>query len=129
MSLTGGLDGRIIMAWANVSPGKLPCYTFGSTYHDCTDLRIARVVARLCRQPHHTIVLDTQFFRDFQKLAEKAILVSDGSMDVTGSVEIYVNQIAKNIAPIRLTGNYGSEILRGNVAFRPGIFGRKVIGT
>ena len=46
--------------------------------------------------------------------------VSDGTMDVTGSVELYVNRIARTIAPIRLTGNYGSEILRGNVAFRPG---------
>jgi len=29
MSLTGGLDGRMIMAWANPTPGALPCYTFG----------------------------------------------------------------------------------------------------
>jgi asparagine synthase (glutamine-hydrolysing) len=41
-------------------------------------------------------------------------------MDVTGAVELYANRIARQIAPVRLTGNYGSEILRGNVAFRPG---------
>jgi asparagine synthase (glutamine-hydrolysing) len=52
-------------------------------------------------------------------LAEKAVFVSDGTMDVTGSAELYVNRIASGIAPIRLTGNYGSEILRGNVAFGP----------
>jgi asparagine synthase (glutamine-hydrolysing) len=40
-------------------------------------------------------------------------------MDVSGAVEVYVNQRAKSIAPIRLTGNYGSEVLRSNVAFRP----------
>jgi asparagine synthase (glutamine-hydrolysing) len=40
-------------------------------------------------------------------------------MDVTGSVELYVNRLARAIAPIRLTGNYGSEIVRGNVAVRP----------
>src|SRR5262249_59340202 len=34
--------------------------------------------------------------------------------------ELYANRIARQIAPVRLTGNYGSEILRGNVAFRPG---------
>ena len=34
MSLTGGLDGRMILAWANLSPGILPCYTFGGTYRD-----------------------------------------------------------------------------------------------
>jgi len=41
LSLTGGLDGRLIMAWA-CRPEKLPCYTFGGSYHDCTDVRIAR---------------------------------------------------------------------------------------
>jgi asparagine synthase (glutamine-hydrolysing) len=55
-------------------------------------------------------------------LAEKTVHTSDGAMDVGGAVELYVNRIAREIAPIRLTGNYGSEILRGNVAFRPGMF-------
>ena len=40
-------------------------------------------------------------------------------MDVTGAVELYVNRVARTIAPVRMTGNYGSEILRGNVAFKP----------
>ena len=120
MSLTGGLDGRMIMAWANPSPGELPCYTFGGTYRDCADVKIARKIAKLCRQPHETIIVDSQFFTEFPNLAEKAVFVSDGTMDVTGSVELYVNRIASQIAPVRLTGNYGSEIVRGNVAFRPG---------
>ena len=119
MSLTGGFDGRMIMAWANRAPGDLPCYTFGSNYRDCTDVRIARRIAKLCRQSHETIFVGPQFFNEFQSLAEKAVFVSDGTMDVTGSVELYVNSIARQIAPIRLTGNYGSEILRGNVAFKP----------
>ncbi len=40
-------------------------------------------------------------------------------MDVTGAVELYVNKVAREIAPVRLTGNYGSEIVRRNVAFKP----------
>lgn len=120
MSLTGGLDGRMIMAWANPAPGDLPCYTFGGPYRDCADVRIARKIAKLCRQSHETITVDSQFFSEFPRLAEKAVLVSDGTMDVTGSVELYANRIASQIAPVRLTGNYGSEIVRGNVAFRPG---------
>jgi asparagine synthase (glutamine-hydrolysing) len=127
MSLTGGLDGRMIMAWANRSPGELPCYTFGGTYRDCTDVRIARQVAKLCQQSHETIIVGSQFFNEFPNLAEKAVFVSDGTMDVTGSVEIYVNRIASRIAPVRLTGNYGSEILRGSVAFRPGSMHGKLL--
>lgn len=122
MSLTGGLDGRMIMAWANRPPGTLPCYTFGGAYRDCADVTIARHVARLCRQSHQTITVGSDFAAEFPRLAERAVYVSDGTMDVTGSVELYVNHVARAIAPIRLTGNYGSEIVRGNVAFRPGQF-------
>jgi asparagine synthase (glutamine-hydrolysing) len=120
MSLTGGLDGRMIMAWADSKPGDLPCYTFNGPYHDCLDLRIGRRVAAACGQPHHVIQIDDRFLKEFPSLAEKAILVSDGEMDVTGAVELNVNRLAREIAPIRLTGNYGSEIIRGNVAFGPG---------
>src|SRR5207247_4710774 len=76
--------------------------------------------AKMCHQPKQVITVGNEFFHEFPALAEKAIYVSDGTMDVTGSVELYVNRIAREIAPIRLTGNYGSEILRGSIAFRPG---------
>ena len=119
MSLTGGLDGRMIMAWANRPPEDIVCYTFGSLYRDCNDVKIARQIAHLCLQTHKTIEVSPSFFPAFPRLAEKAVYISDGAMNVTGAVELYVNMIARDIAPVRLTGNYGSEILRGNVAFRP----------
>jgi asparagine synthase (glutamine-hydrolysing) len=120
MSLTGGLDGRMITAWANPSSGALPCYTFGGAYRECADVKIARRVAMLCGQSHRTIAVGADFLANFPSLAERAVFISDGAMDVTGAVELYANRIARQIAPVRLTGNYGSEILRGNVAFRPG---------
>jgi asparagine synthase (glutamine-hydrolysing) len=120
MSLTGGLDGRMIMAWANAAPGSLPCYTFGGEYRDCADVRIARRIASLCGQEHRTIAVGRDFCDEFPSLAERSVYISDGTMDVTGAVELYANRRARDIAPIRLTGNYGSEIVRGNVAFRPG---------
>ena len=49
MSLTGGLDGRMIMSWARAGHGALPCYTFNSSYRDCADVRIARKVAAVCK--------------------------------------------------------------------------------
>jgi len=119
MSLTGGLDGRMIMAWANRFPGELPCYSFSGIYRDCADVKIARKLAKLCGQSHETIVVGPQFFSEFPRLAEQSVYISDGTMDVTGSVELYVNKMARQIAPIRLTGNYGSEIIRRNIAFRP----------
>src|SRR5439155_26342712 len=109
----------IIMAWAKLSPGELPCYTFGGTYRDCFDVSLAQRVAKVCKQPHETIVVGPTFFPEFPRLAEQSVYVSDGAMDVAASVELYVNRIARRIAPVRLTGNYGSEIVRGNIAFKP----------
>jgi asparagine synthase (glutamine-hydrolysing) len=119
VSLTGGLDSRMIMAWATPFAGKLPCYTFGGIYRDCADVKLARLVAETCQQQYETIRVGSEFLSQFPALAEKAVYVSDGTMDVSGSVELYVNRLARQIAGIRLTGNYGSEVLRGHIAFKP----------
>jgi len=119
MSLTGGLDGRMIMAWSSKAPGDLPCYTFNGPFRDCVDAKIARQVAQACGQPHHTIQVGDEFLAAFPKLAEQTVSITDGTMDVTGAAELYVNGQAREISPVRLTGNYGSEILRNNIAFRP----------
>jgi asparagine synthase (glutamine-hydrolysing) len=119
MSLTGGLDSRIIMACAHANGRNLPCYTFNGSYRDCVDVRIARKVAVACSQPHQTISVGDEFLAQFPRLAEETIEITDGAMDVSGAAELYVNRLAREIAPVRLTGNYGSEILRRHVAFKP----------
>ena len=119
MSLTGGLDGRMIMAWARPNRGEMPCYTFNGSYRDCADARIARKVAAACGQLHQTISVGDEFLAQFPRLAEQTVCITDGAMDVTGAAELYVNRLAREIAPVRLTGNYGSEILRRHVAFKP----------
>ncbi len=126
MSLTGGLDSRMLLAWAQAAPGTLPCYTFGGPYRDCADVKIARRLAALCGQSHTTIPVDDAFFANFGALAEQTVYRTDGAMDVSGAVELHVNARAREIAPVRLTGNYGSEILRSNVAFRPARLDRSV---
>ena len=42
-------------------------------------------------------------------------------MDVSGTPDLFVNRIARKTAPVRLTGNYGQELLRGAISFRPGL--------
>lgn len=118
MSLTGGLDGRMIMACQPAATGSLPCYTFASSYRDCADVTYGRAVARVCGQPHQLIAVGDELLGRFGDLADEAVYLSDGTMDVTGAVELYANRIAREIAPVRMTGNYGSEILRFNVAFK-----------
>jgi asparagine synthase (glutamine-hydrolysing) len=118
LSVTGGLDSRMIIAGAGAPPGRLPCYTFGGMYRDSEDVKIGRLVSNLCRQPHSVIRVDQNFFPQFTELAKKCVYVTDGTMDASASVGLYVNRLARDKALVRMTGNYGSEILRGNVAFK-----------
>jgi len=121
MSLTGGLDTRAIMAWHKPSPGSLPCYTFGGTYRECRDVLVARQVARACRQPHEVIQAGTEFLSHFPDYAERTVYLTDGCADVSCSPVLYMCQKAREIAPVRMTGNYGDQILRRLRAFKPTI--------
>jgi asparagine synthase (glutamine-hydrolysing) len=119
LSLTGGLDTRMIMAWHPARPGALPCYTFGGMFRDCRDVVVARQVARACRQPHRVIPVGEDFLARFHHYAERTIYLTDGCVDVSHSADLYVNECAREVAPVRMTGNYGGEVLRGVRAFKP----------
>jgi len=119
MSLTGGLDTRMIMAWHKSAPGSLPCYTFGGSYRDCQDVVVAQKIARACGQPHEVIQVGKEFLSHFPQYAERTVFLSDGSATVEWAPDLYAHEQARLIAPIRMTGNYGSEILRWAPAFKP----------
>jgi asparagine synthase (glutamine-hydrolysing) len=119
MSLTGGLDTRMIMAWQRPPAGSLPCYTFGGSYRDCRDVTLARRVARLCEQSHHVIEAGDTFLSRFAHYAERTVYLTDGCVDVGRAPDLFLNEKAREIAPVRMTGNYGGEILRRVRAFKP----------
>ncbi len=119
VSLTGGLDTRMIMAWQRHEPGSLPCYSFAGIYRDSQDVILARRVAAACGQPYQVIRTDRQFLDRFDHYASRTVYLTDGCVDVSHSPDLYVNQIAASIAPVRMTGNYGGEVMRGVRAFKP----------
>lgn len=121
MSLTGGLDTRAVMAWYRGSRGSLPCYTFGGTYRECQDVLVARRVAQACGQEHQVIEAGADFLSHFHELAERTVYLTDGSADVSWSPPFYVCQKAREVAPVRMTGNYGDQILRRFRAFKPAL--------
>jgi asparagine synthase (glutamine-hydrolysing) len=118
VSLTGGLDTRLIMAGRPHRAGPTACYTYGGIYRDCFDVDVARDVAEACGQPHHVLSLGPDFFDNFAALAEHTVWLTDGCLDICGSHEVYFSRKARSLAPVRLTGNYGSEILRGSSTFK-----------
>ncbi len=120
ISLTGGLDSRIIMAWLRCAPGTLPCYTHRGIFNENADARVARQVAKTCQQPHRLIKVDEQFLRQFVDLAKRTVYLTDGAMEVSGAAGLYANRVAsREISTIRMTGNYGGEILRGLLGLSP----------
>jgi asparagine synthase (glutamine-hydrolysing) len=132
VSLTGGLDTRIIMAWHKAPPDSLPCYTFGSIYRDNQDVRLARQVAKICGQSHQVITTGKEFLSRFSHYAERSIYLTDACVDLSRSPDLYVNERAREIAPVRIVGTYGSEMLLQAVMFKPvepagGLFQPEVI--
>ncbi len=119
LSLTGGLDTRMILSWHKPAPGEMPCYTFGGPDRESRDVRIARRVAEFCRQPYRVIAVGSEFLERFADYAERTVYLTDGNASVEQSPGLYANRQAREIAPIRLTGNYGDEILRRRIVFRP----------
>ncbi len=120
VSLTGGLDTRIIMAWRKAPPGSLPCYTFGSMFHENQDVHLARRVAEICGQPYQVITVGDEFLSKFAHYAERSIYLSDACVDLSRSPDLYANEKAREIAPVRIVGTYGSEMLLHAVMFKPG---------
>lgn len=133
VSLTGGLDSRMIMAWLRAPRGAVPCFSFGGMYRDCRDVTVARKVAALCGQPHEVIPLGEEYLSKFTHYSARTVFLSDGCVDVSHSPDLYINELARQIAPVRMTGNYGGEVLRSIRAFKPveppaGLFTSEFLG-
>jgi len=119
MTLTGGLDTRVIMAWRKPAPKSVPCYTFGGMYRDCQDVRLARRVAKLRQQTHEVLTVGNEFISRFRHYAERSIYLTEGGVDVYRASDLYVSERARNLAPVKVVGTYGSEIVRHAVMFKP----------
>jgi asparagine synthase (glutamine-hydrolysing) len=119
VALTGGLDTRLIMGWQDAPAGSLRCYTIGGTLRDSQDVRLARRVAGVCQQPHDVISAGPEFLARFGEYAERSVYLSDGCADVSHAPDLYVSERARMIAPVKVVGTYGSEILAQVPAFAP----------
>jgi len=112
ISLTAGLDTRLLLAALLKEKVDFPSYTFGGLWGEIFDIRTARTLAEMCRTSHEVIKINEQFLRDFGSYAERSVFISDGSHDALGAHDVYFNELARKIAPVRLTGKFGSEVVR-----------------
>jgi asparagine synthase (glutamine-hydrolysing) len=119
IALTGGMDTRVILAQYGPVAGLLPTYTFGGMFRDCRDVQIAREVADVCRQTHQVITVGNEFLRSFPYYAERTVYLTEGGVDVYRASDLHVSEKARQIAPAKVVGTYGSEIVRHAVMFKP----------
>ena len=88
-------------------------------YRDSQDVLVARKVAQACGQQHEVISVGEEFLEQFPQYAERTVFLTDGCVGVNHAPDLYVNERAAKIAPVRMTGNYGGEVLRRIRAFSP----------
>jgi len=119
VAITGGLDTRVVMALHKAVPFSVPCYTFGGTFRECQDVQVGRKVAQACQQTHQVITVGDDFLARFPHYAERSIYLSEGGVDVYRASDLYVSERAREIAPAKVVGTYGSEIVRHAVMFKP----------
>jgi asparagine synthase (glutamine-hydrolysing) len=119
ISLTGGLDSRMIMACRPHACENPVSYTFTGKEHKTLDDLIAGRVANACGIEHHLLRLGDNFFSDFASHADRTVYVTDGCLGLRGAHEIYFNRQARLLARVRVTGVFGGEILRLVGTFKP----------
>jgi asparagine synthase (glutamine-hydrolysing) len=65
------------------------------------------------------IPVGEEFLEKFPHYSERTVFLTDGCVEVKHAPDLYVNERAAEIAPVRMTGNYGGEVLRRVRAFKP----------
>ncbi|MGR9108007.1 MAG: asparagine synthase-related protein [Gammaproteobacteria bacterium] len=119
ISLTGGLDTRMIMAGM---PRDIPdpvCYTFCGIRGETLDAKLGARVARACGLEHHVLRIAPDFLANFGEHLDHTVFVTDGYAGALTAHEAYLNAKGRSLSRVRLTGNFGSEILRSMSTFKP----------
>ena len=129
ISLTAGLDSRIIMACMPQTGSNPICYTFSGENRDTLDARLAARVAEACGLDHRILRLGPDFFSDFPSFVDRTVYATDGCLGSLGAHEIYLNNQARVLSPVRLTGVFGGEILRGVSMFKPLHFAHQLVNA
>ncbi len=87
-------------------------------YRDNQDVVLARKIAQICGQSHQVITTGREFLSRFAHYAERSIYLADACIDLGRSPDLYVQEKVREIAPVRIVGTYGSEMLLHAVMFK-----------
>lgn len=119
IAVTGGLDTRMIMACLPETRIPPVCYTYAGPQGATLDVRLGARVARACGLEHEVVRVGPDFLANYGSYVDRTVYATDGCAGPLGAHELYLSELARALSPIRLTGNYGSEVLRSMSTFKP----------
>jgi asparagine synthase (glutamine-hydrolysing) len=119
LSVTGGLDTRMILACLPEERRPAIAYTYAGLTGETLDCRIGAKAAALRGIRHRTLRIAQDFCQNYDRYLDRTVYLTDGCAGAMAAHEVYLTALARQLAPIRLTGNFGSEVLRGVSMLKP----------
>ena len=110
-SLTGGLDGRTILA-AGLARGKqITAYSYGSASDK--DVYIPQKICRDINIPYRAFILDQNYAeKSFMSDAREANLITEGNLRFSRATYLMLAREISRESAFMLSGNFGSELFR-----------------
>ena len=110
-SLTGGLDGRTVLA-AGLARGKeITAYSYGA--ESDKDIYIPRDICRAINLPYRAFILDKdyakQYFLDDARAANR---ITEGNLRFSRATYLLLAREISRESEFMLSGNFGSELFR-----------------
>ena len=96
LSLTAGLDTRLIMAALHERNREHPAYTFGGAWGELYDVSTARKAAYIYNQQFHAIRINDTFLKGFGDYAARAVQISDGCHDAFGAHDVFFMRLLRH---------------------------------
>ncbi len=128
LSLTGGWDGRLLLAYAlkYIDPKELLLYSFG--VENSPDMTIPKDISDRLGYRYMSIPLDTQYMEeDFYKWSSATVINSDSGRSLKRAHYLYAMQKLSSSTDIVLTGIGGSNLLKSSAYAPCNVFNKFVL--
>jgi asparagine synthase (glutamine-hydrolysing) len=115
LSLSGGLDSRVILSAIDCSKTPLSTYTLG--VKGCADEVIADKLAKLAGTSHRFFELDEKYLGDFLPNLRKMVSLTDGMYLTHGLTEMLALRFLEDADFAVLLRGHGGELLKASLAW------------
>ncbi len=109
-SLTGGFDGRTLVALGKFHKNHFSTYSFGS--RDSSDFKIAKSLSSALKIDFIPFYLDENYYKKSLELGLEFISNSEGNAGFARAHYLFATKALSDRYKYIITGNFGSEIFR-----------------